>query len=262
MATNSADVTRSLRDTTDDTRVRRPVSRGLVLLVWAGLALLLLIGIAGSAMRALHLGDFFAMLQPLRNATFAMFGISNPDPVRQAAMVARADSKFAAHAVATLLHVGSGTLLFALVPLQFSKVVRSRFRAFHRWSGRLLVVIAWVAGLGGLYFGVLHPLAGVVERVIVGLIGIWFLSATSIAFLRIRQGRTAEHREWMLRAVAAALGISTMRLVGIPVDLVLTPLGVGPEVAFLHTIWIGWSVTPLTAEWWIRRTRPSVKHSS
>ena len=151
----------------------------------------------------------------------------------------------------------SWALLFVLVPLQFSNFIRARYRAFHRWSGRLLVVAAWITGLGGLYFGVLHPFAGPFERLIIGLIGTWFLASTSIAFVSIRRGRTADHREWMLRAVAAALGISTVRIAVAPIDLVLTPLGVGPEVVFLHSFWIGWGVTVLGAEWWIRRTRPA-----
>ena len=247
----------SRREMTLHAPMQRPVPRRLVLLVWAGLALLLVIGIVAAALRAIHLADLYGAMEPLRNAILRAFGISEPNAMRRADMVARIDDKFAAHAVATLVHVGSGALLFVLVPLQFSKFIRSRYLAFHRWSGRLLVVAAWIAGLGGLYFGVLHPFAGPFERVIIGLIGTWFLAATSLAYISIRRGRTVAHREWMLRAVGAALGIYTVRMVALPIDLVLTPLGVDPEVVFLHSIWIGWSLALLAAEWWIRRTRPA-----
>lgn len=106
-------------------------------------------------------------------------------------------------------------------------------------------------------FHAFHPFAGPFERLIIGLIGAWFLASTSVAYSMIRRGRWAEHREWMLRAVAGALGIATVRVAVVPIDLALTPLGAGPEVVFLHAFWIGSGVTVLAAEWWIRRTRPA-----
>ena len=132
----------------------------------------------------------------------------------------------------------------------------SRYRTFHRWSGRLLVVAALITGLGGLYFGVLYPSVGPLEQLIIGLIGTWFLASTIVAYISIRRGQTAKHREWMLRAVASALGISTVRLSVIPLDLVLTPMGVRPEIVLVNSFWMGWVIAVLTAEWWIRRTRP------
>jgi hypothetical protein len=235
----------------------RPVPRQLVVLVWAGLASLLLIGITAAALRAIYLTDLYGVAEPLHKAVLGAFGVSEPNAVSRADMIARADAKFAAHALATLLHVGLGTLMFVLLPLQFSKFIRARYRAFHRWSGRLLVVAAWIIGLGGLFFGVLHPIAGHFERFIIGLIGAWFLASISIAYVSIRRRQTAKHREWMLRAVGAAVGISMMRVVMIPLDLVLTSRAVRPEVVFLHSIWIGVGLTALGAEWWIRRTRPA-----
>ena len=131
----------------------------------------------------------FATLMPISGCEF-----SEPNALRRADAVARIDAKYAAHAVTMLVHVGSGALLFVLLPLQFSKRIRSRYRAVHR--------------------------------------------------------------EWMLRAVAGALGISMVRVVMLPIDVVLTPLGTRPEVLFLHSFWIGWALTIVGAEWWIRRTRP------
>lgn len=240
-----------------DALVHRPIPRQLVFLVWAGVALLLFIGILASEFRAVRLVDFFATLEPIRNTILAALGIIEPDALRRADAIARMDGKFAAHAVATFVHVGFGTLLFVLVPLQFSKIIRSRYRAFHRWAGRLLVVVAWITGLGGLYFGVLHPFAGAFERLIVALISTWFLASTSVGYISIRRGQKAQHCEWMLRATAGALGISTVRIVAAPLDLVLTKFGLSPEVVLLHSFWFGWSLNVVGAEWWIRRTRRS-----
>ncbi len=62
----------------------------------------------------------------------------------------------------------------------------------------------------------------------------------------------------MIRTVAAAVGISSVRLVILPIDIALTPAGVGIQSVFLISIWVGWGLTLTAAEWWIRRTRPIV----
>jgi hypothetical protein len=236
---------------------QRPVPRQLAFLVWAGFAFLLLIGLAASALRATHLANLQKTFEPLRDVYLGAFGLSEPNVVRRADAVARVDGKFAAHAMATLLHVVTGALLFILLPLQFSTSIRSRHPAVHRWCGRLLVVAAWITGLGGLFFGIIHPFAGILERLLIGVIGGWFLVSITIAYVMIRRGRRAEHREWMLRAVAVSLSVSTVRGAALPVDLVLTRLGATPEAALLNAFWIGWGATLVGAEWWIRRTRPA-----
>ena len=236
--------------------MQRPVPRGLAILVWIGVAFLLFFGITASALRATHVADLFAVAEPIRTSILGALGIVDQNAVHRAGLVAQIDNKFGTHAVVTLVHVLCGALLLVLVPLQFSKSIRSRYRAFHRWSGRLLVVTALITGFGGLYFGVLYPSVGQPEPFIIGVIGTWFLASTAIAYISIRRGHTAKHREWMLRAVASALGVSTVRLSMIPIDLVLTPMGVRPEVVFLNSFWIGWVIAIVTAEWWIRRTRP------
>lgn len=235
-----------------------PVPRRLVVLTWAGFVWLLLLGVVAAALRASHVGDLYGLLEPLRNTILEALGAAEPNPARHAAATARLDGKFAAHAMATRVHVGLGALFFVLVPLQFSTSIRARYLALHRWSGRLIIVLALISGLGGLYFGVLHPVAGPFERLIVGVVGTWFIVAIIVAYVSIRRGRTAAHREWMLRAIGAALGVSTVRLAAIPLDVVLTSYGATPEVVLLHSFWSGWVIMLLAAEWWIRRTRQRI----
>lgn len=239
-----------------NTSAQRPVTRPLVVLAWVSVGLLLIIGITASALRATNIANLNALVEPLRTAILGAIGIVDQNAEYRAGLVARMDGKFATHAAATVIHVLCGALLFVLVPLQFSKRIRSRYRAFHRWSGRLLVVTALITGLGGLYFGVLYPSVGPLERLIIGVIGTWFMASTIVAYTSIRRGQTATHREWMLRAVGSALGVSTVRLSMIPLDLILTPMGIRPDVVVLNSFWIGWAVAVLAAEWWIRRTRP------
>ena len=87
--------------------------------------------------------------------------------------------------------------------------------------------------------------------------GLFLLAAVCVAFLHIRAGHVPEHREWMLRAIATALGIASVRIIALPLDLALAPRGVDPGVIFALSLWLGWGVTLSAAEWWIRTTRPS-----
>jgi hypothetical protein len=117
------------------------------------------------------------------------------------------------------------------------------------------VLAAFVATLPALYFGLLMPYAGLGEALAIGLFGGLFLLAITTAFMAIRRGQVARHREWMIRAFAIALAISTVRLVGAVVDIALTPAGFRQPELFVFSIWIGWIATVAAAEWWIRYTR-------
>lgn len=235
--------------------IDRAFSQWQSLAIWTAFAILTFVGISASFLRATHIADLGARLEPVREAALRAFDVEEPDPSRRSASIASIDTKYASHSSAGLLHVFSGGILLALVPLQFSRRLRSASRKLHRWMGRLIVAAAWTAGAGGVFFGLFHPYAGAPERVVTGLLGGYFLLAISLAFARIRQGRVDEHREWMIRAVAGALGVSTVRIVMLPMDILLTPRGLGPEAIFVHALWSGWTLTLAAAELWIHRTR-------
>ena len=162
----------------------------------------------------------------------------------------------AAHPLLTLLHVLPGGILLTLAPFQFSRRIPSRHIQFHRWSGRVLIVTTFVVVLTALYFGVLAPYGGPYEVIATILFGGFCLAAVCRAFLAIRRRQVARHREWMIRAFAIAIGISTIRIVGGVFDMVLTPAGYHPQEIFVLSFWTGWLITLGAAELWIRYTRP------
>jgi hypothetical protein len=225
-------------------------------LALAGVAFLVLLGVAASALRARFPSDLGARMDPSRSRLMRTLGLADPDEALRAAEVARFDSSFAAHPAATLLHVVPGGLFLALAPLQFSSRLRTRHARVHRWSGRLLLVAGTVSALNGLYFGLSMPFSGPPEAVAIALFGALFLLALARGYLAIRRRDQASHREWMIRAFAVALGISTVRAIGGLLDVVLSAAGVAPTTVFLVSIWLGWTVTLAAAEAWIRRTRP------
>ena len=113
-----------------------------------------------------------------------------------------------------------------------------------------------VSLLPGLFFGLVMPFGGRAEAVAIVAIGITFLHAMASAFLAIRRGDVARHREWMIRMLAIALSISSVRVVGGPIAFLLMRYGVSLSDMFALLVWAGWLLTVGGAECWIRYTRP------
>lgn len=156
----------------------------------------------------------------------------------------------------TLLHVILGAFYLALAPLQFSQNIRNRFRAFHRWSGRLLILLALVLGLASLFLGLVVPYSGVPEQIVIGIFGTLFLFASAQGFRHARRKQFDLHREWMLRAFAIALSIATMRLIFIPALIFVgQPSTEQAQTLSIVAFSLAFLIHSSFAEYWIRRTR-------
>lgn len=219
------------------------------------LALLVLVGVAAAAARASFPADLGARMDPYRTRLLRALGLADPNAGTRASEVARFDAAFADRQAPTLLHVVPGGLFLLLAPLQFWSRLRTRHPRVHRWCGRFLLLCALVSAANGLDFGLRLPYAGTPEALAIALFGGLFLLAIVRGFVAIRRRDPARHREWMIRAFAVALGISTVRLLGGIFDLALAPAGVGPSAIFVLALWTGWLSTVAAAELWIRGTR-------
>ncbi len=156
------------------------------------------------------------------------------------------------------LHVVLGAFYLALAPFQFVRRIRSRHLGYHRWAGRVLVSIGLVVGATALFMGLVIPLSGWPERVVIGLFGSLFLIALLKGFVHIRAKRVALHREWMIRAFAIGLAIATMRLIFVPALLVVADPSYG-QIATLSvaSFTVAFVLHSSLAEIWIRLTRKS-----
>jgi uncharacterized membrane protein len=213
------------------------------------------VGAGASFGRGVFVSDFAARAEPLRQQILHALDRDDAFGAERAVDISIFDGRFDAHPLATVLHILPGGLFLLLAPLQFSPRVRVRFIQFHRWSGRVLVLAAITAASTGLYFGLFVPFAGAAESVPIGLFGALLLFSLWKAVASIRSRRVERHREWMIRAFALALAVSTVRIVGAVLDLTLTPSGFGPRPMFVIAIWTGWVTTLAAAEIWIRYTR-------
>ena len=177
------------------------------------------------------------------------------DAIRLEREMRGAADKYYRHPVNTLVHVAAGALFFVLALAQFSATLRSRHPAVHRWSGRVLLALGAAFTMTGLLFAIAVPYGGLLELSASLVFGGFFLFAGARAWLAIRRGDVRRHREWMIRMFATALGIATVRLIGLVTLAVLSPgvEMVSPQ-AFGEGLWMGWTLTLLAAELWIRGT--------
>ena len=233
--------------------------------------ILAVIGVVGAVNRGMNVLSAVAVPAAMRPAlqesdrfvvaltTFAM-GVSRgtPEYQRTTTVLTAMMQKYEQQPTVTAMHMMPSILFMLLCPLQFSRVVRSRYRALHRWSGRFLLLMAASIAISAAYFGVVHPLASMAawERPTIAIFVTLFVYVAIRGYVAIRRRDVARHREWMVRMFAMTLGISTVRLA----SLVLTfTLNGSVETLTGMSMWTGWLITMGAAELWIRSTRAGAR---
>jgi len=109
--------------------------------------------------------------------------------------------------VAIGTHFVAGGALLLLGPIQLAGAVRRGSPRLHRWTGRIYVVCAGLAGLGGLSFILSKgTIGGPVMDTGFGLYGALLTTAAVLTFVRARQGRSEAHRAWAIRLFALVVG--------------------------------------------------------
>jgi len=224
--------------------------------LWGGALLLALIGVSAAIARAVWTRDLATRAQPMEQRLARALDRPDPPGFDRSAAIRLIDSRYAEHPWLGRLHVLPGALVMMLAPLQFTRRIRTRYPRFHRWTGRTVLVAALLTVVPAVYFGIMRPFAGIGEAIVIAVIEVLFLTALAIAYTAIRRRQVERHREWMLRVMGIAFGISTARIVGPVADLALVPLGYQPEGVFVLAITISWAITLAAAEAWIRYTRP------
>jgi uncharacterized membrane protein len=236
----------------DSTRSKIPI--WLTQALWAVAAVLVIIGVGAAIGRVVFADDAITRVEPVRRWLMDALHREDPFAAQRPAELALVDGKFAANRLLTLWHVLPGGIFLLFAPLQFSTWIRRRCVRFHRWSGRLLLPAVVASIVPGLYFGILIPYGGPSEAVLIAASGGLLVIAVCRGFLAIRRRQVARHREWMIRVFALAVAISTVRVVAVPLDVVLTPAGFRPPTVFALSVWTGWIITLSVAELWIRYT--------
>jgi uncharacterized membrane protein len=211
--------------------------------LWAALAFLTFIGCAVVIRRVVELTPVLLHGYQPRGAA------ANPI----AARFGNLDATFDRYPLLTLIHILPGLLFILLAPFQFSASFRSRHLQAHRIIGRTFLICGLIVGATALVMSFAMPaIGGVNHAAATTLFGVLFLFALWKAYVHIRRREVALHREWMIRAFAIGLAVTTIRpIVGVFFATAHIS-GLTPHEFFGTAFWIGFTLHLIVAESWIR----------
>src|SRR5215471_21558548 len=161
----------SLANSSTSVTVRPPIRR----LVWIITVVLVAIGLAAVTRRA------YALFFPPH--------ISSQFAASRFAAAAALDTGFAPHQTLVFLHIIPAFLFMSLIPFQFVETFRWRHLAWHRLTGRILMVLGTVVGFSALVMSFTRNIGGVSETAATTFYAILFLVFLALGFWNIRRGR-------------------------------------------------------------------------
>jgi uncharacterized membrane protein len=163
------------------------------------------------------------------------------------------NARFFAAPVPVVLHVVSATLFSLLGALQFAPALRRSRPAWHRLSGRLVVVAGVVSAATGLWmsqFSALPPTHGRALYLMRLLVGTGMIVSIGKGYLAIRRREVGRHQDWMLRAYALGMGAGTQVVTNLPWVLLV---GEPDTTTYAVLMGLGWGINVIFAECLIRR---------
>lgn len=128
-------------------------------------------------------------------------------------------------------HLAAAVLLMLCGLVQLLPVVRRRWPAWHRISGRLFLVGALTGAAGGLYMTATRPVIGdTAQHLLVSVNGVLIVLAATLAWRFARAGNRVEHRRWALATWLLVNGVWFFRI-GLMLWLVANggPVGFDPK---------------------------------
>lgn len=112
-----------------------------------------------------------------------------------------------ASTVGITIHFAAGGIILAMGFIQLLQSVRHSLPGVHRWLGRIYVIAAILAGLGGLIFiAFTGTIGGLVMDIGFGLYGFLLLLCALQTYSYARQLKFERHQEWAIRLFALAIG--------------------------------------------------------
>ncbi len=115
------------------------------------------------------------------------------------------------------LMFGVHVLLAAIITLggllQLTPQIRNRARAFHRWNGRVYMIVAFVMALGGLYLvWVRGTYLSIPAAIAITLDAILIILFAGIAWRYAAARRIDIHRRWAMRTFMVVSGVWFLRV--------------------------------------------------
>jgi len=152
---------------------------------------------------------------------------------------------FLHYRISFFAHVYAGMFILLSGMLQFPAIIRSKFPALHRWSGRIYAYgIVCIAGPAGFVMGV-YGNGGWVSRSAFCVLAVLWIYSTIKGVFAARAGQITAHKTWMYRSYALTLSAISLRLWKWLIVLLYAPR---PMDVYHIVSWLGWTGNLLMAE--------------
>ncbi|SMD43960.1 Uncharacterized membrane protein [Aquiflexum balticum DSM 16537] len=115
------------------------------------------------------------------------------------------------------LHLIGGTLALLFGPIQFSKWIRTKYLTFHRITGKVYIIGAFIAGLSALRLSLISSCAPC--RVSLFILAVLVIGTTFSAWWSVKSKNVKAHQQFMVRSYICVLSFVAVRIGGlIPLD--------------------------------------------
>ena len=111
------------------------------------------------------------------------------------------------------LHLIGGTLALLFGPIQFSKWIRSKYLIFHRLTGKIYIVGAFIAGLSALRLSLISTCMPC--RVSLFILAVLVIVTTFSAWWAVKNKNLTAHRQFMTRSYICVLSFVAVRVGGL-----------------------------------------------
>ena len=135
-------------------------------------------------------------------------------------------SRFLALPLPVTLHIVSVNVYALLGAGQFAGGFRRRWPGWHRAAGRVVVLSGLLVGLSALWMLFAYPRAVGTGGLLFGLrlvVGLAMLGCIGLGVMAIHRRDVPQHRAWMMRAYALAVGAGTQVFTAMVGVLLLGP---------------------------------------
>jgi uncharacterized membrane protein len=151
------------------------------------------------------------------------------------------------------IHVVGGVTALLVGPFQFVRLIRTRWPAFHRATGRIYIIACAIGAPSGFMLA-LGSTAGPVAGSGFALLAVLSGAFTWLGYRAAVERRFGDHREWMLRSYALTSAAITLRLM-LPTAVFV--LDQEFDAAYRVIAWLSWTTNLALVEYHIRRSRGS-----
>ena len=146
---------------------------------------------------------------------------------------------------AFFIHAFTALLVLPAGFTQFSKRIRVKYPAFHRWNGWIYAVsVLFLAGPTGFIIGI-HANGGWSSQLAFCLLGVLWIWFTWKSIIEIRRRNFQSHRAFMIRSFALAMSAITLRAWKYILVALFHPR---PMDLYRWVAWLGWVVNLIIAE--------------